>query len=131
LFGHVLFGPGGPPAPLVGASGAICGLTGMYLVLFPRHDVHAAIWFRLAWWLPPWIKTFPLTGIYAVIFFTAFDVLALVLGWGGEVAHGVHMAGFLCGMLIGLVLLVTGLVKSQGYDLLTWIMGNRWRQIWG
>jgi len=128
-FGHVAFAPDGPPVPLVGASGAICGLTGIYLVLFPRHDVHMAIWFRIAWWIRPWIKTFPLTGIYAVLFFTAFDVAALALGWTGSVANAVHIAGFLSGIVIGLVLLLTGLVKSEGYDLLSWILGDRWRPL--
>src|SRR6185295_14564324 len=36
-----------PPAPSLGASGAIMGLAGMYLVLMPVHKVHMAFWFRM------------------------------------------------------------------------------------
>ncbi len=113
--------------PLVGASGAICGLSGMYLVLFPRHDIHMAIWLRIFWWWRPWVKTFAMTGIYAVLFFTAFDVAAIVLGWTGSVAHAVHLSGFGAGIVVGVVFLFTGVVKSEGYDLLTWLFGDRWR----
>lgn len=126
LVGHVILGPA-DGLPLVGASGAICGLTGLYLVLFPRHDVHMAIWFRIAWWMRPWIKTFAVTGIYVVCFFTAFDVAAIALGWTGNVAHAVHLSGFAAGILLGIVLLLTGAVKTQGYDLLTWVLGDKWR----
>ena len=127
FLGHVLPASAGPGVPLVGASGAICGLTGLYLVLFPRHDIHMAVWFRLFWWTPPYIRTFPLTGIYAVLIFTAFDVVAVLSGSTGNVAHWVHLAGFACGVVLGLVLLLGHVVRSEGYDLLTWLMGDRWR----
>jgi predicted Zn finger-like uncharacterized protein len=129
LFGHLVFWPGGEPIPLVGASGAVTGLMGVYLVLFPRHDVHMALWLRPWFWLPPIIKTFPLMGLYAVLFFVAYDVLAIALGLTGNVAHSVHISGFVSGVVIGLVLLLTGLAQAQGYDLLTWIMGDRWRWV--
>lgn len=127
--GHVLAAAKGADIALIGASGAISALSGMYLVLFPRHDVHMAVWFRLAWFFRPRIKTFPLTGIYVVLFYTAFDVAAVALGWTGDVAHWVHLAGFLWGVLFGLALLLTRVVRSDGYDLLTWIMGDRWQRL--
>ena len=104
-------------------------MAGMYLVLFPRHDIHMAFWFRPAWWFPPWIKTFPLTGIYAVVGFMVYEAITVALGPTGNVAHGVHAAGYIAGALTGIVLLLTGLVDARGYDLLTWIMGKRWRRI--
>jgi membrane associated rhomboid family serine protease len=126
--GHVLPAPPGEAIPLIGASGAICALSGVYLVLFPRHDIHMAVWFRFAWWTRVHIKTFAVTGVYAVLFFTAFDVAAVVLGWTGEVAHWVHLAGLGWGVALGLGLLLSGAVRSQGYDLLTWVLGDRWRR---
>ncbi|NQT53900.1 rhomboid family intramembrane serine protease [bacterium] len=126
--GHVLPAAAAADIPLVGASGAISALSGVYLVLFPRHDIHMAAWFRLAWWTRPRIRTFPLTGIYVVLFYTAFDVAAVTLGWTGNVAHWVHLAGFAGGVVMGLVLLLTRVVPSEGYDLLTWIAGSRWQR---
>jgi membrane associated rhomboid family serine protease len=129
--GHVLPAEPGTEVPLIGASGAISALSGLYLVLFPRHDIHMAVWFRLAWWMRPWIKTFAVTGVFAVLFYVAFDVAAVTLGWTGNVAHWVHLSGFLWGILLGLALLFTGAVRSEGYDLLTWLMGDRWKRLFG
>jgi membrane associated rhomboid family serine protease len=119
----------GEDIPLIGASGAIAALSGIYLVLYPRHDIHMAVWFRLYWWTRVHIKTFPMTGLYAVLFYTAFDVAAVVLGWTGQVAHWVHLAGFLWGVLLGLGLLLTRVVPSEGYDLLSWVLGDRWQRL--
>lgn len=116
-----------PDIPMVGASGAISGLTGMYLVLFPRHDMHMVAWLRITWWIRPGVKTFAVTGIWVVLIFSAFDVMAIALEWGGNTAHFAHLGGLASGIVFGLVLLLTGLVKSEGYDLLTWLMGDRWR----
>jgi membrane associated rhomboid family serine protease len=35
------------PMPLLGASGAIMGLAGMYLILMPVHKIHMAAWIRI------------------------------------------------------------------------------------
>jgi membrane associated rhomboid family serine protease len=127
-FGHVLAAEAGVDVPCVGASGAIMGLAGTYLVLFARGDVYMAAWFRLFWLMDPWVKEFKMKGVWAVLFFIAFDVAAIVLGWTGTVAHGVHLAGFVGGLALGFALLLSGAVRSEGHDLLTWLSGGRWRQ---
>jgi len=119
--GHVLPAGAGPDVPCIGASGAIMGLNGMFLVLFGRTKVHMAAWFRLLWFTEPHVKIFAVRGVWAVLFFIAFDVAAIVLGWTGTVAHGVHLAGFVSGVALGLVLLQTGAVKSHGDDVVAWL----------
>jgi membrane associated rhomboid family serine protease len=126
--GHVLPAEAGQDIPCIGASGAIMGLNGLFLVLFGRSKVHMAAWFRLFWFTQPHVKIFAVRGVWAVLFFTAFDIAAIVLGWSGNVAHGVHLAGFVAGIVLALVLLLSGAVRSQGEDLLTWVSGGRWRQ---
>src|SRR5215475_7449231 len=84
--------------PLVGASGAIAGVLGAYIVLFPRARV---------WSLVPFLFFIPLR-------IPAWVVLGLwfVLQWaysfgfasgGGGVAYVAHVFGFLAGLLVGLV----------------------------
>lgn len=48
--------------PMLGASGAIMGMAGMYLVLFPAHKVHTAFWFRLGF-----MGMFSLLGLMALL----------------------------------------------------------------
>jgi membrane associated rhomboid family serine protease len=74
--------------PLVGASGAIAGVMGAYLVLFPRHLVMTLILFRIV-------------GIPAVVFLGIWFLSQFLMA-GGEtnIAWEAHVAGFLFGALI-------------------------------
>ena len=76
--------------PLVGASGAIAGVMGAYLVLFPRHRVMTLIIFR--------IVAIPARVFLGIWFISQF------LFTGGNVAVEAHVAGFLFGVLITLPL---------------------------
>jgi membrane associated rhomboid family serine protease len=74
--------------PLIGASGAIAGVMGAYLVLFPRHLVMTFFFFTLV-------------GIPAAIFLGIWFIgqFALVNS-DGSIAWQAHVAGFLTGMAI-------------------------------
>ena len=80
--------------PLVGASGAIAGVMGAYLVLFPRARVVSV--FPLLFFIPftipaVWFLLFWFAGQFA---FTAADT---------GIAWEAHVTGFLFGMLVTLV----------------------------
>ncbi len=115
-----------PPMPMVGASGAIMGLAGMYLVLFPTNDVHMAAWIRwgLIGGFALSLKMWSVRGFWVVLFYIGFDVAYTLLGVEDEVAHWAHLGGFGVGMAIALFLLVTRLVNARGGDLLTAILGR-------
>ena len=85
--------------PLVGASGAIAGVLGAYLVLYPRARV---------WSLLPFLFFIPLR-IPAWLVLGSWFVLQWVYsaGYGasgaGSVAYLAHVFGFLAGAVIGLL----------------------------
>ena len=82
--------------PLVGASGAISGVLGAYLLLFPRAKVISLVsfFFFLPLRLPAWL----VLGFYFVL--QAFYAAGAGLAGGGEVAYLVHVVGFLLGVAV-------------------------------
>jgi membrane associated rhomboid family serine protease len=95
-YGFAAMNPGSVQ-PLVGASGAIAGVLGAYLVLFPRARV---------WSLVPFLFFIPLQ-IPAWIVLGLWFVLQWIYTLGpstpGGVAYLAHVFGFLTGVLVGLV----------------------------
>jgi membrane associated rhomboid family serine protease len=76
--------------PMVGASGAIAGVLGAYLTLFPRARVLAlVVIFRVA--APAWL----FIGCWFLL-----QVLAILLGGMVGVAVFAHIGGFLAGLLL-------------------------------
>lgn len=120
----------GPLTPCLGASGAIMGLAGMYLVLFPLHNVHMAVWWRrgLNALFELHYNIFPVRGFFVVLFYIAFDVLFILLRADDNVGHWAHFGGFLAGVGIALVLLLARLVNARGGDMMSAVLG---RYAWG
>jgi len=116
-----------PLHPMLGASGAVMGMAGMYLVFFPLHKVHMAIWHR--WGLITWfrlsMKLFAVRGFWVVLFYIAFSVAAVLFGLSAGVAHWAHLGGFLAGVAVALALLGSRLISCKGGDLVTTVLG-RW-----
>ncbi|NQV07466.1 rhomboid family intramembrane serine protease [bacterium] len=76
--------------PLVGASGAIAGVMGAYLVLFPRHLVLTLIFF--------YVTAIPSIVLLGIWFLTQFAIADPSSG----VAWEAHVAGFVFGVLVTL-----------------------------
>lgn len=88
------------PVPLIGASGAIAGVLGGYLILFPgvrvRGIVPLGLVTRLAEW-PAWI----VLGLWFVIqLFNGAISLGVETGATGGVAFFAHIGGFLTGLIL-------------------------------
>jgi membrane associated rhomboid family serine protease len=87
----------GSPVPMVGASGAISGVLGAYLLLYP----HARVLVLIP--LPFWLHVVRLpAGIVLAVWF-GLQLLSNLLaqtGPQGGVAFGAHIGGFLAGMLL-------------------------------
>jgi membrane associated rhomboid family serine protease len=87
------------PIPMVGASGAISGVMGAYLVLFPRVRVHTLIFlgiFITRITLPAWIM------LLYWVFLQFLGTLPALGGseTGGGVAFMAHLGGFFAGALL-------------------------------
>jgi membrane associated rhomboid family serine protease len=81
--------------PLVGASGAISGILGAYIVLFPKARVWSLVPLLLfiPLRLPAWLVLgmwFVLQGLYSA---------GIGVAQGGEVAYLAHVLGFVVGIL--------------------------------
>jgi len=99
------------PMPTVGASGAIYGVLGLFIILYPRNDISCA-WFSF-YRLHEHVGTFDIASFWIVLYWVSFDVLMLKLGLAGNVGIYAHLSGFAMGAGIGLLLILTGLVKSD------------------
>ena len=115
----------GVPTPMVGASGAIMGMVGAYLLMFPAQKIHMVIWLR--WGLIRFFrlsrKFFATRGIVVVLFYIAFDVLYTAIGIKSNVAHWAHLGGFVAGAAAITILMMTRLVHTGG-NLLSLTMGK-------
>ncbi len=87
---HVLMSPGSD-APLIGASGAVSGVLGAYVVLFPK----ARVWILLFMRLPLRIGALWVLGGWFIL-----QLVSLFMDQGGEisVAWWAHIGGFLGGL---------------------------------
>jgi membrane associated rhomboid family serine protease len=84
--------------PNLGASGAISGVLGAYLVLFPRNQVMAVFLFRIVS-----IPAVFVLGLWAVTqFFAGMGSLGNA-GVTGGVAYAAHIGGFIAGVVAGVV----------------------------
>jgi membrane associated rhomboid family serine protease len=90
--------------PNLGASGAIAGVLGGYMVYFPRSRVRVMLFFYFI------IRVF---SVPAIVVIGIWIALQLVFGFGslsgmqsgvGGVAYGAHVGGFAVGALLALAL---------------------------
>lgn len=89
--------------PMVGASGAIAGVMGAYMVRFPHSRIVTVGWFIIIYTLelPAWLL---LVLWFGMQFFGGFGSIADVHLQKGGTAFFAHIGGFLAGVLLILLL---------------------------
>src|SRR5512145_141436 len=94
---------GGGDIPAIGASGAVSGVLGAYLVLFPRAKIFTII-------AAFFITTVRIPAIAYIPFWFIMQIIFSVLNPLGGVAYLAHIGGFLAGVLSGYVMknVITG-----------------------
>lgn len=82
--------------PMVGASGAISGILGAYVVLFPKAKVKTLIFLGI------FITIVRIRAAYLLLFWIGLQIFNNMLtgGDGGGVAWLAHIGGFFAGMLL-------------------------------
>jgi membrane associated rhomboid family serine protease len=86
--------------PTIGASGAIAGVMGAYLIRFPRSSIVTLVTmfvFVTTMEVPSWLL---LLYWFAIQFFSGLGSLAQTDYTGGGVAWFAHVGGFVAGMLL-------------------------------
>jgi len=107
---HLMFQGGSA----VGASGAINGVVGIFLVFFPINAItcYYSLWF----FLRPHIGSFTIASFWMILFWLAFDIYGATAGDGRPVAYFAHLGGFTAGVGVGIILLKCKIVKMEKWD---------------
>ena len=87
---HILTEPNSV-MPLVGASGAIAGVMGAYLILYPRARILTMILiilYPVFVWIP---------AVFFLVIWFLFQIMNATGGAGGNVAWTAHVGGFIAG----------------------------------
>jgi membrane associated rhomboid family serine protease len=116
-FAHIYFNQSSL-APSIGASGAIAGVLGGYILLRPRGRVTNVIWLGfiiIPFILPAWL----VIGYWFVLqAFNGFITLGANFrsggASGGGVAYWAHIGGFIAGVLIVRIFTI-GRARPSGY----------------
>jgi len=83
--------------PAVGASGAISGVLGAYILLYPRARILTLVLFR-------WAYVAHVPSIFFLGFWFVYQLLLGLLEQSGGVAYWAHIGGFIAGATLALVL---------------------------
>jgi membrane associated rhomboid family serine protease len=83
--------------PMVGASGAIGGVMGAYVVLYPRAPVHMLVWLGF------FVTKVIVPAYFMLGYWFLLQVLGILPSLGsksGGVAVGAHVGGFIAGVVL-------------------------------
>ena len=95
-YSHALTNPAST-IPMIGASGAVSGILGAYILLFPRANVHTLLFLGI------FITTVKIPAMIVIGFWAILQFLNGMISSGlhdgGGVAWFAHLGGFLIGLL--------------------------------
>lgn len=108
---HILLNHGST-VPAIGASGAIAGVMGAYIYLFPRGTISTLVGY---WWY--WTTVHISAPLYIGLWFILQLLGGLSAGSGSNIGFWAHVGGFVAGLVIAMILGSLGLIN--------WYPGDR------
>lgn len=109
-FMHILFSfmPGGDPlVPAIGASAAISGVLGAYMVFFPFDRIVTVVFYFF------FIRLVKIPAIAYLGFWFLLQFISGSLGVSEGVGHWAHVGGFVTGSVVAGFARVTGLARQR------------------
>lgn len=108
----------------IGASGAINGVVGAVLALYPINRVHVWYWFVVA------VGSWEVSAWFIILVWLAFDIWGVATG-AGRVAYWAHIGGLIAGVGLGTLALQKTWVMLTEYDnrsLIEILTGQNWNE---
>jgi membrane associated rhomboid family serine protease/DNA-directed RNA polymerase subunit RPC12/RpoP len=98
---------------LLGASGAINGVVGIYLVLFYENEVTClfAFWPLVFFY----VRWFAVSGVWMILLWLLWDIVGALRG-GSNVGHVAHLGGFAGGFGVALWMCQKGWITMEKYE---------------
>jgi membrane associated rhomboid family serine protease len=95
--------------PVLGASGALNAVIGIYLVLYPFHSIRCLFIFVI------YLRRFSIAGFWVILWWFALNVLAVLTGYTAK-AYVAHVGGFISGVVFAVILVKTRVVLKDSSD---------------
>jgi len=97
VFAQILYNPTSS-VPMIGASGAIAGILGAYIVMFPR----AKIWVFM--WIIFIVRLITVPAFIVLGIWMGLQLINVIDQGQSGVAYSAHIGGFIAGMLLAPIL---------------------------
>jgi len=96
--------------PAVGASGAISGVAGFYLILYPINRVNCIY---LIFIRPGLVQ---ISGFWLISFWFILDAWGALSDASNGIAYWAHLGGTVAGVVLGIIFVRSGLATMARYD---------------
>jgi membrane associated rhomboid family serine protease len=97
-------------ATLLGSAGAVMGVTGAFVVFYPRNDVRIFYLGRVG------LGTFSVASYWVVAISMVLDLVAVLIGLDGGLPYACALGGAIAGFAMGLALLISGRIVPVRHE---------------